>query len=133
MFHVRFASRPDQWRSRQASRESAYKEFHDTFGSGKSKSPKTEGFLANSSKYTSHPKDVKTMRQEIEHQTTSGVPFLSTSGFKGKSEKGKHGGNNYFRGSTNNDISEGRTKNSKRKQNKDQSENSAAGKKKRKV
>lgn len=133
MFHVRFASRPDQWRSRQASRESAYKEFHDTFGSDKSKSLKTGGFLADSSKQKSHPKDVKTMRQEIEHYTTSGVPFLSMSGNKGKSEKGKHSDKKYTSASTDNDISETKTKNSKRKRNKDQSENAATGKRKQKM
>ncbi|XP_022992154.1 pumilio homolog 23-like [Cucurbita maxima] len=128
-----FASRPDQWRSRQASRESAYKEFHDTFGSDKSKSLKTGGFLADSSKQKSHPKDVKTMRQEIEHFTTSGVPFLSMSGNMGKSEKGKHSDKKYTRASTDNDISETKTKSSKRKRNKDQSKNAAAGKRKQKI
>lgn len=130
MLHVRYASRPDQWRSKQASRESAYKEFHDTFGSGRSKSLKTE-FLADSSKHTSHLKDVKTIRQEIEHHATSDIPFLSMSGFKGKSEKGKQGGKTYSRPSTDNNIFDGRKKSSKRKRNNDQSENVEAGKRKR--
>lgn len=104
------------------------------FGSGKSKSQKTEGFLADSSKHTSHPKDVKTMRKEIEHHTTSDVPFLAMSGFKGKSEKSNHGGKKHSRAFMDNDISEGRTEKSKRKRNKDQSENAAAAsKRKRKV
>ncbi|XP_038898236.1 pumilio homolog 23 isoform X1 [Benincasa hispida] len=128
-----FASRPDQWRSKQASRESAYKEFHDTFGSGKSKSLSIEGFRAENSKHRSHPKDVKTTRQEIEHQTISGKPFLSMAGFKGKSEKGKHGGKLHSRSSMDIDISEGKTKTSKRKRNKDQFENTVAGKRKRKM
>ncbi|KAG7025929.1 Pumilio-like 23, partial [Cucurbita argyrosperma subsp. argyrosperma] len=127
-----YASRPDQWRSKQASRESAYKEFHDTFGSGRSKSLKTE-FLADSSKHTSRPKDVKTIMQEIGHHPTSDIPFLSMSGFKGKSEKGKQGGKTYSRPSTDNNIFDGRKKSSKRKRNNDQSENAEAGKRKRKV
>lgn len=133
IFHVRFASRPDQWRSKQASRESAYKEFHDTFGSCKPKSPKTEGFLADNSKHRSHPKDVKMTRQEIEHHTTSGIPFLSKAGFKGKTEIGRHGGKKHSRASMDIDISEGKTKTSKRKWNKNQSENAASGKRKRKM
>ncbi|XP_008462236.2 pumilio homolog 23 [Cucumis melo] len=128
-----FASQPDQWRSKQASRESVYKEFHDTFGSGKSKSSKADGFLADNSKYRSHPKDVKTMRQEIEHHTTSGIPFLKMSGFKNKSEKGRHGGKQYSRASMDIDTSGGKTKTSKRKRNKDQSEKTASGKRKRKM
>ncbi|KAA0059354.1 pumilio-like protein 23 [Cucumis melo var. makuwa] len=128
-----FASQPDQWRSKQASRESVYKEFHNTFGSGKAKSSKADGFLADNSKYRSHPKDVKTMRQEIEHHTTSGIPFLKMSGFKNKSEKGRHGGKQYSRASMDIDTSGGKTKTSKRKRNKDQSEKTASGKRKRKM
>lgn len=73
------------------------------------------------------------MRQEIEHHTTSGTPFLKMSGFKNKSEKDRHGGKQYSRASMDIDTSEGKTKSSKRKRNKDQSEKTASGKRKRKM
>ncbi|KAG7992149.1 hypothetical protein I3843_02G113500 [Carya illinoinensis] len=83
----RFAAQPDQWRSKLASKQSAYDEFYATFGSGEAKPLKNEGFLADISKHSSHPKDLKEMRKEIDNHLSSGVPFLSTSGFKSKPKK----------------------------------------------
>lgn len=86
-YYNRFAAQPDQWRSKLASKQTAYDEFYATFGSGEAKPLKNEGFLADISKHSSHPKDLKEMRKEIDNHLSSGVPFLSTSGFKSKPKK----------------------------------------------
>ncbi|KDP40626.1 hypothetical protein JCGZ_24625 [Jatropha curcas] len=68
----RFANRPDQWRSRQTSKQSTYEEFSTAFGSGeKNKPSKSDSFLVDASKNTSHPKDLKKMREEIDHHLSS--------------------------------------------------------------
>lgn len=41
LHHDRYATKPDQWRSKQASKQSAYNEFYVTFGSSESKSTKS--------------------------------------------------------------------------------------------
>ncbi|KAI4355356.1 hypothetical protein L6164_004137 [Bauhinia variegata] len=84
-----FVARPDHWRSKQASKESTYKEFHAMFGSGGTKSAKKGGFLADTSKHKSHPSNLKEVRKEIHKSLSSSVPFLSMSGRKRKSEKAK--------------------------------------------
>ncbi|KAJ8774247.1 hypothetical protein K2173_009678 [Erythroxylum novogranatense] len=66
-----YANRPDQWRSKQVSKESAYNEFCDTFGSSEPKSSRKESFLAYSSKNTSHPKEVNKIREEIDYHLAS--------------------------------------------------------------
>lgn len=92
-YYNRFATRPDQWRLNQASKQSAYKEFYDTFGSSDAKLSKNDGFLADTSTQSSRPKDLKEMRKEIDHHLSSGVPFLSMSGNKYKPKKAdQHGG-----------------------------------------
>lgn len=67
----RFANRPDQWKSKQASKQSAYKEFYATFGSSETKSSKSDSFLADTSKSTSFPKGLNKMRKEIDHHLGS--------------------------------------------------------------
>ncbi|KAK4489650.1 hypothetical protein RD792_005462 [Penstemon davidsonii] len=84
-----FARRPDQWKSRQASKESAYKEFYAAFGSKESKSSGSENFLADN-RPKSQPEKLKDMRKEIETHLSSGAaPFLAHQG----STKGKKSGN----------------------------------------
>ena len=83
----RFAARPDHWRSKQATKESTYKEFYATFGSGDTKSTKNNGFLANSTKDKSRPKGLKDMRKEIDQSLNPATPFLSTSGYKKNPKK----------------------------------------------
>lgn len=91
-YYNRFATQPDQWRSKLASKQSAYEEFYATFGSSEAKPLKNEGFLADISKHSSHPKDLKEMRKEIDNHLSSGVPFLSNYGFKSKPKKAdQHG------------------------------------------
>ncbi|XP_057505237.1 pumilio homolog 23 [Actinidia eriantha] len=77
-----FAQRPDQWKLRQTSKQSAYKEFYDTFGSKEIKSSKADSFLAETPR-TSHPENLKEMRKEIDAclsssaAPASSMPFLA--------------------------------------------------------
>ncbi|PON78276.1 Coatomer beta subunit [Trema orientale] len=82
-----FATRPDQWMSKQASKQSAYKEFHETFGSGEIHSSKSGSFLTHTSKKMLQPEGLKKMRKEIDNTLPSPAPFLSTSAYKGKPNK----------------------------------------------
>ncbi|BBG98730.1 pumilio 23, partial [Prunus dulcis] len=82
-----FAARPDQWRSRQESKQSTFNEFYSTFGSSETKPSKNSSFLSDDSKKTSQPNKIKQMREEIAHLQTSPAPFLSTTGFKRKPNK----------------------------------------------
>ncbi|XP_065867815.1 pumilio homolog 23 [Euphorbia lathyris] len=85
----RFARQPDQWRSMQSSKQSAYKDFYATFGSSKTKSSASESFLSDTSKNTTNPTDLKKMREEIDHQIASEkYAKKSNTGFKA-AEKSK--------------------------------------------
>ena len=111
-YNNRFASRPDQWRSQQASKQSAYKEFYTTFGSSEAKSSKNnDGFLVDTSKNSSHPKDLKDMRKEIDHHLSSGVPFLSMSGgSKRKPNKADQHSGKYAKNLVDDDITKAKNK-----------------------
>ncbi|XP_019440483.1 PREDICTED: pumilio homolog 23 [Lupinus angustifolius] len=87
-----YAASPDHWRSKQASKESTYKDFYATFGSSNTKSTKNDGFLADNSNTKSNPKNVKEMRKEIDQSLTSAAPFLSMHGMNKnpKDAKKKH-------------------------------------------
>ncbi|CAK9144687.1 unnamed protein product [Ilex paraguariensis] len=80
-----FAKRPDQWKSRQASKESAYQEFYYAFGPTASKSSKNDSFLADAH-HTSQPAKLKEMRKEIDACLASaadpslGTQFLAQKG-----------------------------------------------------
>lgn len=120
-----FAARPDQWRSKQESKQSAYQEFHATFGSGEIKSSKHGNFLAHSSKEKPRPEGIKKMRKEINDSLASPVPFLSNSGFKGRSHKsGKHWKND-ARTAVDGDGSKGKNNWSKKRENQGGSDKSA--------
>ncbi|KAF6148851.1 hypothetical protein GIB67_014222 [Kingdonia uniflora] len=62
-----YAARPDQWRSRQASKKKIYKDFCAAFGSRKTttSSSTTRKFVGELSSHSSQPKSVKEMRDEI--------------------------------------------------------------------
>ncbi|XP_028088389.1 pumilio homolog 23 isoform X1 [Camellia sinensis] len=75
-----FARRPDQWKSRQASKQSVYKEFYATFGSKETKSSKTDHFLAETPR-TSQPEKLKEMRKEIEASLGSATAPSSSTQF----------------------------------------------------
>ncbi|PIA50488.1 hypothetical protein AQUCO_01300904v1 [Aquilegia coerulea] len=83
-----FAARPDQWRSRQESKENAYKDFYDTFGSSKVDSSKVESskgkrFRAEPSSGPAPPKGVKQMRKEVDEFLASSSTPSSGISFPG--------------------------------------------------
>ncbi|XP_062087956.1 pumilio homolog 23 isoform X2 [Humulus lupulus] len=92
-----FTARPDQWRSRQTSKQATYDEFHSTFGSGDINSSKSGNFLTHTYKNATQPEGIKKMRAEIDNTLTSPAPFLSNSGSKGKSNKPEKRRNKYAR------------------------------------
>ncbi|KAF3647653.1 hypothetical protein FXO38_18584 [Capsicum annuum] len=75
-----FSRQPDQWKSRQASQQSALKEFYATFGPAETKSFEKDSFLADSVS-KSKPGKLKDIRKEIETSLpsakTSNTPFLA--------------------------------------------------------
>ncbi|XP_050285105.1 pumilio homolog 23 isoform X2 [Quercus robur] len=129
----RFASRPDQWRSKQTSKQSTYKEFYTTFGSSEAKSSKHDGFLVDTPKNSSHPKDLKEMRKEIDHHLSSGVPFLSMSGSKRKPKKTDQRSGKYPKNSVDDDITKAKKKKLDKKKGHGGSENAGAAVKKQKT
>ncbi|KAM3232888.1 hypothetical protein P3L10_018247 [Capsicum annuum] len=92
-----FSRQPDQWKSRQASQQSALKEFYATFGPAETKSFEKDSFLADSVS-KSKPGKLKDIRKEIETSLpsakTSNTPFLAHQVSKkvkrSKSEKKRH-------------------------------------------
>ncbi|XP_024980355.1 pumilio homolog 23 isoform X2 [Cynara cardunculus var. scolymus] len=82
-----YAKRPDQWKSRQTSRESAYNDFISTFGSKETTSSKYDAsFTENRPK--SQQEKLKDMRKEIDtHLTSSCSPFLAHKPFKMSGQK----------------------------------------------
>ncbi|CAL9009590.1 unnamed protein product [Prunus brigantina] len=99
-----FAARPDQWRSRQESKQSTFNEFCSTFGSSETKPSKNSSFLSDDSKKTSQPNKIKQMREEIAHLQTSPAPFLSTTGFKRKPSKPEKSSKKFARNSADDDV-----------------------------
>ncbi|KAI3455681.1 hypothetical protein Pfo_012344 [Paulownia fortunei] len=91
---VGFAERPDQWRSRQTSKQSAYKDFYAAFGPKDTKSSRSENFLADTRSKPQAEK-LKGMRKDIDTRLSSGFspnsgsPFLAHQG----STKPKKSGN----------------------------------------
>lgn len=85
----RFAARPDHWRSKQASKESTYKDFYATFGSSDKKPTKMDGFLSTTSDHKSNPKNVMEVSKEIGQSLASAASFLSKPVSTRKSKKGK--------------------------------------------
>lgn len=82
-----YAKRPDQWKSRQTSRESAYNDFISTFGSKETKSSKNEASFTNN-RPKSQQEKLKDMRKEIDtHLTPSHTPFLAHKPFKKSGQK----------------------------------------------
>ncbi|KAL0801643.1 hypothetical protein Bca101_056819 [Brassica carinata] len=67
-----YASRPEQWKSRQEAKQSTYNEFCSAFGSSKSNFPKNN-FVSDASEDASQDIEVKNTRKESDHRPTSGV------------------------------------------------------------
>ncbi|XP_015901153.3 pumilio homolog 23 [Ziziphus jujuba] len=110
-----FAARPDQWRSRQASKLSAYNEFCATFGSGENKTSKNSGFLSDTSEKVSRPETIKQMRKEIADGLASSTPFLSKTAFKRKPKEAKERGKKYAKTSADDDVSERKKENQRKR------------------
>ncbi|KAL1214456.1 Pumilio-like protein 23 [Cardamine amara subsp. amara] len=66
-----YASRPEQWKSRQESKQSTYNEFCSMFGSSKSNFPRNT-LVSDASEDASQETELKNTRKEIKHHPTSG-------------------------------------------------------------
>ncbi|PHT79341.1 hypothetical protein T459_17393 [Capsicum annuum] len=92
-----YARQPDQWKSRQASQQSALKEFYATFGPVETKSFEKDSFLADSVS-KSKPGKLEDIRKEIKTSLcsakTSNTLFLahrvSKKVKRSKTEKKRH-------------------------------------------
>ncbi|KAM1010887.1 hypothetical protein ACFX13_047045 [Malus domestica] len=109
-----FAARPDQWRSRQESKQSTVNEFISTFGSSETKPSKSGSFLSDDFKNTSRPNKVKQMSEEIAHLQESPAPFLSTSGIKHKPKKTERNSKKFGKFSAAENVSKGKKNKSKK-------------------
>ncbi|KAF8011263.1 hypothetical protein BT93_J1771 [Corymbia citriodora subsp. variegata] len=87
-----YASHPDQWRSRQVSKQTTYNEFHAIFGSNGAKSSGDDSFPTdtNTSKRASHTANIKQLRKEIDLRMSSAASSLVKSGFKQHEEIAGH-------------------------------------------
>ncbi|KAL5061386.1 hypothetical protein RYX36_032990 [Vicia faba] len=108
-----FAASPDHWRSKQVSKESTYKDFYATFGSGDTRSSKNDGFLADTSNNKSNPNNVKEMRKEIDQSL--GSSFLSTDSLNRNPKKAKKNKKNAEIGRNEDDSSRKKKKSKKEK------------------
>ncbi|KAJ9691808.1 hypothetical protein PVL29_011094 [Vitis rotundifolia] len=111
----RFAARPDQWRLKQSSKESAYKDFYATFGSKETQSSKTDSFV-DPSYHSSHPNSVKAMRKEID-QCLASVTKLNVSGHKRHPEGAEQGSEKFSKQALDEDVLKIKNKESKKKKN----------------
>ncbi|KAK0598080.1 hypothetical protein LWI29_031490 [Acer saccharum] len=124
-----FSARPDQWKLRQSSKQSTYKEFYAAFGSSETNSTKKDTFLADSSKPASNSNNIKTMREEIDHCLGSAAPSMSLSGSKRRSEKEEQRSEKYNKQEMGDDVSKGKKKKSKKKKDQVFSEDTGASSK----
>lgn len=84
----RFARNPDQWKSRQASKQSAYEEFYAEFGPKTTKDSQSDNFLADTHR-KSHEENLKSMRKEIDTRLSFGFAPNSGSQFLAHPGSGK--------------------------------------------
>ncbi|OMO66008.1 hypothetical protein COLO4_30871 [Corchorus olitorius] len=85
----RYATRPDQWRSKQASKESTYNEFYVAFGSSEAKSSRKNRYLSDDPMQTSEPEEFKSTTEGIDDTLTSTSMLDNTSGEKKRRKKRK--------------------------------------------
>lgn len=140
----RFARRPDQWKLRQASKESAYKEFYTTFGSKETKSSKTSSFLAETPR-TSQSENLKEMRKEIDSSIASAAAQSSTLQFhanensttkmrtSGHKRQAENKAETFCKAVAGDDILESKTKRRKKDKDHGGDENSVEKKKKKRA
>ncbi|KAL6568341.1 hypothetical protein OROHE_004025 [Orobanche hederae] len=90
-----FAERPEQWRSRLNSKQSAYKEFYATFGPKDTDSSRSENFLSDT-RQNPQVEKLKGMRKEIDTRLSSafscspGSSFLAHQGSTKPKKSGKN-------------------------------------------
>ncbi|TYG68457.1 hypothetical protein ES288_D05G154600v1 [Gossypium darwinii] len=84
----RYATKPDQWRSKQASKQSAYNEFFVAFGSSESKSTKSNKLLYNASMDTSEHEELN-IKKDIDGSLISTSVVDDTSSEKKGRKKRK--------------------------------------------
>lgn len=90
-FPNRFTARPDQWRSKQASKESTYKKFYATFGSTESKMSKIDDFLSGSSNLSTAPQSLKKVKKVIDDNLSANQKFnIQGMRFDGSRQKSKN-------------------------------------------
>ncbi|XP_039054075.1 pumilio homolog 23-like [Hibiscus syriacus] len=87
----RYSTNPDQWRSKQTSKESAYNEFYAAFGPTVSKSTKNNKFLSDASMDTSELEELST-KKERDSSLTSTSMLDDTSADKKMKKKRKREG-----------------------------------------
>uniref|UniRef100_A0A5B7CDB2 Uncharacterized protein n=1 Tax=Davidia involucrata TaxID=16924 RepID=A0A5B7CDB2_DAVIN len=134
----RFAKRPDQWKLRQASKQSAYKEFYATFGSKETKSSINDSFIVETH-HTSQPEKLKEIRREIDACLASATaPSLGSqylahegsttklrmSGHRRCPERAEQHGEKFTRNAVDDDVL--KSKNKKHKKKNGATENAAA-------
>ncbi|KAG9159042.1 hypothetical protein Leryth_018584 [Lithospermum erythrorhizon] len=86
-----FARYPEQWKSKQASKESVYKEYIADFGSKNTDLSRSGNFIVGHGQ-KARPENLKEMRKEIDTRLTSssGTPFLAHQGPVAKMKKSGH-------------------------------------------
>ncbi|KAL2493361.1 Pumilio23 [Abeliophyllum distichum] len=75
-----FSRNPDQWKSRQVSKQSAYEDFYAAFGPKATKASQSESFLADTH-HKSQQEKLKDMRKEIDTRLSYGFAPNSGSQF----------------------------------------------------
>lgn len=82
----RYATKPDQWRSKQASKQSAYNEFYVAFGSSESKTQTKNKFLSDASIDALEPEELK-RKKDKDSSLTSTSMLDDTSAEKKKKKR----------------------------------------------
>ncbi|KAJ9537636.1 LOW QUALITY PROTEIN: hypothetical protein OSB04_030369 [Centaurea solstitialis] len=117
LFLYWYAKRPDEWKSRQTSRESAYNDFFSTFGHKIIKYDAS--FTENRPK--SQQEKLKDMRKEIDtHLTPSAPPFLAhkpskMSGQKRHSDGNERGAGKFTKHTMEDDVGKSKQKSHKKR------------------
>ncbi|XP_050383842.1 pumilio homolog 23 isoform X1 [Argentina anserina] len=111
-----FAARPEQWRSRQESKQSTLRDFSATFGSSETKaSNNSEIEQSKKSSFLSEDYKKKTkVGKTVDHHQASPAPFLSTTGSKRKPKEKEQSNKKVARVSENEDVSKLKTKSKKK-------------------
>ncbi|KAL6137343.1 hypothetical protein ACLB2K_062635 [Fragaria x ananassa] len=112
-----FAARPEQWRSRQESKQSTLRDFSATFGSSETKAsnniepeqPKKSSFLSED--YMKRSK----VGKAVDHHQASPAPFLSTTGSKRKPKEKEQSNKKFARVSVDEDVSKVKNKSKKKR------------------